>query len=128
MNAPMNAPTQAPAWFHNQVVSGLQYLWALGLPGTPAGELAQLTATAWIDTLWCHHVRWQEALDPPRLEAAFKAAARQADRWPTPRQVLQALPDRVPAPALPAPVSRPPAFLKERFPWLGRRQPRGSTE
>lgn len=118
----------APAWFSNQVVSGLQYLWALGLPGTPAGELAQLTATAWIDTLWHHQVRWDEDLDPPRLEAAFKTAARMADRWPTPRQVLQALPDRLPTPALPAPVSRPPAFLKERFPFLAKSKQRGASE
>ncbi len=118
----------APDWFHNQVVSGLQYLWALGLPGTPAGELAKLTATAWIDTLWHHAVRWDEQLDSPRLEAAFKAAARGAERWPTPRQVLQALPDRTATAALPAPFTRPPAFMKERFPFLGKRPQRGAPE
>lgn len=118
----------APPWFSNQVVSGLQYLWALGLPGTPAGELAQLTATAWIDTLWHHNVRWQEALDPPRLEAAFKTAARLAERWPTPRQVLQALPDRPVVQALPAPSSGPPAWWKDRFPFVGNKKHSGAAE
>jgi len=99
--------SEAPAWFVATVVDGLQRLRALHLPGAPPAETVKLSGQAWIDALWLQPVGWQEALDRPRLCAAFLALSAAVDQWPSPKQLLQQLPAR-PTPAkLPAPAPSP---------------------
>lgn len=117
-----HAAADVPAWFHNAVVSGLQFLWALGLPGTPASELATLTAQAWVDAMYSGPSAWCQELDEQRLVSAFKAAAGQAERWPTPRAVLSALPPRPHRLALPGPsLQDMPPGMREKLRSLGSR-------
>lgn len=97
----------APKWFNNCIVSGIQGLYALGLPGCPAAELLEATTEVWITTLW-HRVptNWDEQLDCTRLAQAFQQLALTSERWPVPAHLVKALPSR-PAPiALPEPISR----------------------
>lgn len=100
------------AWFHNGVVEGLQFLWTLGLPGTPAGELATLVATSWVQAMW-DTAAWAEEADAGRLHQAFLRTGGSADRWPTPRQVLDAMPARPRPLALPQPRTPVPGHVKE---------------
>lgn len=125
----MSPQAQAPAWFHNAVLSGLQFLWALGLPGTPAGEVAALTATSWVQALWLHPLRWTEEQDLPRLTEAFTTVAARTERWPTPRNVLDALPPRPPAQALAHQGTLPPPALRNKIAQLTGRltQPTGDA-
>lgn len=95
------APTEAPAWFHNRVVDGLQMLVALALQGTPPAETVALTAQVWVATLWRARP-WLDERDAQRIAAAFADLAARIDRWPAPRQLLDALPAVAPI-ALPAP-------------------------
>jgi hypothetical protein len=119
----MNAPVAIPTWFNNRVVSGLQFMWSIGLPGTPAAELATLTATSWVEALWNAPFAWDEQADAYRIYAGFTTAAARADRWPTPRAVLDAMPSRTPRPALPlAPPKPMPQHVRERMRTLGSRR------
>jgi hypothetical protein len=119
MNA---AQDDVPPWFFNAVVSGLQFMWALGLPGTPASDLATLTAQAWVQALHSAPFAWNEEQDRARLQEAFKAAASQAERWPTPRAVLNALPPRPVRAALPGPsLQAIPPSVREKMRRLGSR-------
>jgi hypothetical protein len=90
-----------PNWLHNRVLDGVQFLRALGLPGTPAAEVATLTFIAWVSAIWNHGSRsWVEELDSARLYRAFESAAANAERWPTPKEVLQAMQPRQSMPAI----------------------------
>jgi hypothetical protein len=102
----MNTQTpEMPNWFRNRVLDGLQFMLALGLPGTPSSEIAKLTAQSWMTALWMAGLAWNEERDAYRLYQGFINAAAAADRWPTPRAVLQALPARPEQPQLPAPLA-----------------------
>lgn len=103
------APTPVPTWFHNRVVSGLQFLMSLGLNGTPAAEVVRLTATSWITALWEGGPAWDEQADNARLERAFMALAVKAERWPAPRQLLDHMPPRPQQPRLPPPPLKGPS-------------------
>jgi len=105
---------QAPAWFHNAVVDGVQRLHVLSLQGTPAAETVTLTAQVWIDTLWHTPRSWDEARDLPRLQEAFRTIAGRADRWPAPRAVLDHLPRPPDLPQLPAPRADPARVAQYR--------------
>lgn len=101
------AAENVPDWFHDSVISGVQLLHVLSLPGTPAAETVALTATVWIRALYSTPVNWSQEHDAPRLEAAFVELARTAERWPGPREVLARMPRRVspPVPQLPEPIA-----------------------
>lgn len=81
-----------PAWFHNKIVDGIQLLQSLHLDGRPASEVVTLTATGWIDVLWRCPIAWDEERDIGRLAVAFFSLARQVDRWPAPKHLLDHLP------------------------------------
>jgi hypothetical protein len=81
-----------PSWFNNTLADGLTMLVALALPGTPPAETIALTLNVWVNALWPRQA-WTED-DSQRLQAAFVYLAGTCDRWPTPRQLVQALPAR----------------------------------
>ena len=86
--------SQAPEWLLSEVATGLQRLMLLALQGTPAAETIEGTARAWADAFWCRNIGWDQALDAPRIALAFRSIAGQLDRFPTPKAVLQAMPER----------------------------------
>lgn len=117
----MNA---APAWFHNAVVTGIQNLYLLSLPGSPAGEVLPGTVEVWVRSLWAMPIAWDERLDSPRIDAGFVHLAQHCDRWPAPKLLLANLPSR-PAQALlapPAHVAKPvPGWVREKLEHLAGR-------
>lgn len=106
----------APQWLLAEVASGLQRLVALSLPGQPPAETIALTAAAWADALMELNIAWEPGADAPRLQAAFRQLAAQAERWPAPAHLIRALPARPAPPALDypkAPPERVAAALRE---------------
>ncbi|GCL64345.1 hypothetical protein [Pseudaquabacterium pictum] len=97
-------------WLRNAVIDGVQLLYSLALPGSPAGEVLPLTAQGWIEVL-CRCHRWDAERDSARLHPAFVSLAGAVDRWPAPKQLL----DHLPAlPAEPVLAYRPPPLTPER--------------
>ncbi len=103
----------APDWFRAAVGAALQRLIALGLPGTPPAETIRLTAQAWTDVLWDAPIDWRPA-DEARMRQATLTLAQRIDRWPAPRQWLDALPPRPKPSALPPPRPGPQAQRRVR--------------
>lgn len=103
----MTHAAETPAWMRAEVITGLQRLVALALPGQPPAETIVLTAATWCDALGLLPVAWDERQDAPRLRAAFAALLPQVERWPAPAALLRNLPARPPAPRLPAPQASP---------------------
>lgn len=114
-------------WFRTAVIEGMQMIQVLSLPGTPPEDTIGYTSDVWLRTLWSA-AAWNEGLDRPRLSAAFVRLAREAERWPAPKHVLERLPPRAEARALPAPkltreqITRNKARFAELTEWL--RQPK----
>lgn len=92
-----------PAWFQNTLAEGLQSLVALSLPGQPPAETIALTLDVWVHAVWRAPVQWSEQYDRARLRHAFFTISRRTERWPAPRHLIEAMPPRPEAPALPAP-------------------------
>ena len=97
-------------WLKNALIDGVQLLYSLALPGSPAGEVLPLTAQGWIEVLRrCH--RWDAARDSARIQPAFISLAGAVDRWPAPKQLLDHLP---PVQAVTALVDVPPPISAQR--------------
>lgn len=94
----MSEQAMIPDWFYERVSHGLAALVVLHLPGAPSHEVISMTEQVWVEALWSLNVAWDERLDAPRLSAAFLRLARQAERWPAPRTLIELLPSR-PQPA-----------------------------
>lgn len=92
----------AADWLRNEVIEGVQKLFALRLPGAPAADVVGMTATVWIEALAAHAIRWDERQDAPRIQRAFQLLLR-ADRWPVPRDLITAMPPRPEPLRLPEP-------------------------
>jgi hypothetical protein len=91
------------AWFRDAITSGLQALVVLHLPGGPGHDTVAYTRDVWVRTLWGAPIQWDVNVDRRRIDAAFNRLARQVDRWPAPRALLERLPPRPKPRALPAP-------------------------
>jgi hypothetical protein len=89
-----------PKNIHNAVVTGLQKLLALRMPGTPAAGALQATAAVWIEALENANIAWDENLDTRRIEAAFASLIRHCEQWPQPAHFFHRLPARTYPPAL----------------------------
>src|SRR5690606_15349222 len=94
---------QPPRWFRDRITAGLQALVVLHLPGGPGADTVAYTRDVWVQTLWDAPIAWDDRLDGPRIEAAFRRLARSIDRWPPPRALLEMLPQRPQPRPLPAP-------------------------
>jgi hypothetical protein len=82
-------------WLHDEVLTGLQKLVCLSLPGTPALEIIAGTAMAWGEALEYGRV-WDEARDTPRIRAAFTALLALSTDWPAPGRLLELMPSSEP--------------------------------
>jgi hypothetical protein len=102
--------TDDDRWLKNAVIDGVQLLYSLALPGSPAGEVLPLTAQGWIEVLRRCRL-WVAERDAPRLHPGFVALAGAVDRWPAPKQLLDHLPAVQPVAAL---VDVPPPISAQR--------------
>lgn len=91
-------------WLRVCLAENIQQLTLLHLEGGPPSETVVGTCAAWLRVLNNWPIVWNEALDRPRLNAAFLVLAGQSPRWPSPSQLRALLPAReYPQDALPGP-------------------------
>lgn len=83
-----------PDWFYQSVSNGLGMLLVLHLPNAPGHETIEFTEQVWVDLLWGAPVQWDQNLDEARLRRGFQKLARDVDRWPAPKLLLNMLPAR----------------------------------
>ena len=86
-------------WLLVEIMTGLQKLACLSLDRTPAAEVLPGTAQAWHEALTDGR-EWDEQRDTQRVEAAFRTLLRTCRRWPSPSEMLDALPSAPPPPAI----------------------------
>lgn len=90
-------------WFEDAILDGLSQLFSLGLQGTPAAELAPITAKTWAKVLWKQPIGWVEDADTWRIDSAFTMLMGRIDRFPAPRDLMFTMPERKKLTAIPAP-------------------------
>lgn len=82
-----------PAWLENTVIQGFQGLLALRLSNSPPEDAVNMTVDIWLVAISSAGV-WDKTLDEPRFIKAFQYLYRSVDKFPTPKQLLDALPRR----------------------------------
>lgn len=81
-----------PDALHNAVVTGVQRLLVLRLPGTPARDTIEFTALVWTDAIAARPVTWNVDRDLKRFAAAFRTLEGTSEKWPNPSMFMQCLP------------------------------------
>jgi len=89
-------------WLRDAVIDGLQRLLVLRLQNSPAEDTLEAVAEIWIEVFLSQRIIWVEKLDQVRIAKAFLKATATFERWEAPAKVLQLLPKRNEAIALPA--------------------------
>ncbi|WP_052231383.1 hypothetical protein [Tepidimonas taiwanensis] len=92
-----------PAWLLELVKARMERLVILGLDGRPLGRAMGEVVRLWAQIIAARLPQADAALDAPRLHAAFDALEAACERWPAPKQLLDALPARPEPPRLPPP-------------------------
>ncbi|WIX34937.1 hypothetical protein QO259_09965 [Salinicola sp. JS01] len=85
---------QPAQWFRDEIAQGLARLVVLRLQNAPWEDDIAYTQQAWVDTLWARSIGWDADLDTRRLRTAFQRLAGSINRWPAPRALLEAMPER----------------------------------
>lgn len=78
-------------WLQDELVTGFQKLYCLGLERTPAAEILPGTAKVWVETL-ADRFTWDQQRDTPRIRRAFVILAGTRRNWPLPQDFMDALP------------------------------------
>lgn len=92
---------ELPDSVNDAIAFGLQRLFALRLENAPAMENMREVVPMWLEAL-AHDHHWDDG-DAERFRVAFLNLSQSCQRWPSPTQVLRAMPPRAPLPALEAP-------------------------
>jgi hypothetical protein len=93
---------KSPAWLEREISNGLQALLTLGLRRAPSADVIGMTLDIWLVPITKRLGGADEERGIKRVRGAFAQLFERRD-WPTPADFLEALPDPVPLPALPAP-------------------------
>lgn len=93
--------TNAPFWFSDAVVTGMQKLLPLSLAGQPPADAIDIAAKSWVNALWHHKTIWWDKEDIERIKSTFDALCCQCERWPTPALFVKNLQKRQEAEAAP---------------------------
>lgn len=80
-------------WLRDELLTGLQKLYCLGLERTPAGEILPGTAEAWVEAVTTGRA-FDRELDTPRIRRAFVSLSATRTTWPAPAHFVDALPPR----------------------------------
>ncbi|WP_066568107.1 hypothetical protein [Snodgrassella sp. CFCC 13594] len=81
-------------FIRQEIISGLQLLYTLRLPGAPPAEALTATAQGWMTALSERTAAWDEQLDASRINKAFATLAAEATRWPPPAALIERIPQR----------------------------------
>jgi hypothetical protein len=98
---------RVPGWLGEIVKARMERLRLLNLDGQPLGRSMGEVVRIWAQILAARLPMADEALDGPRIHAAFDMLERTHDRWPQPANLLAALPARPEPPKLPPPELTP---------------------
>lgn len=97
---------EIPAWLLELIKARMERLVILGLDGRPLGRAMGEVVQMWAQIIAARLPQADVALDAPRLHAAFDVLEVTCERWPAPKQLLDALPARPqPRPLPPPPMS-----------------------
>lgn len=77
-----------------EIISGLQLLYSLRLPGAPPEDGIEATANGWLFALENRTKGWDEQQDKGRINQAFILLAAEVTRWPPPALLIERLPPR----------------------------------
>ncbi|MEB3470125.1 hypothetical protein ROV31_05995 [Pasteurella multocida] len=80
-------------WLKQTLAGGISTLMLLRLRNAPPEDAITATLQAWYKVI-THKRQWDEQLDRQRLESAFMYLAQTYDQFPTPKQLLEAMPPR----------------------------------
>ena len=95
MTSHSKSETQPPAWFTTTIGKGLAGLYLLNLDGCPAADATASLTGLWSRLVWDGaHRDWHEQADTPCIIRAFKQLATNCERWPAPKHLIAALPER----------------------------------
>lgn len=98
-------------WLAGEITDGLQRLSTLCLARSPQPDVLPLTNKVWLAAIEPHTL-WDRGRDAPRIRSAFQVLLSTRTTWPSPRDLLDALPPRPKPPALPPP---PPSTNPEHI-------------
>lgn len=94
------------SWLREELRDGLAALFILRLPGSPAGDTMPFVVDTWFASLTRFRV-FDAELDRQRFRDGFLKLATGVRQWPSPRDLLDALPGRAEQLRLPRPRSNP---------------------
>lgn len=90
-------------FLREETITGLQKLCILRLENTPAADSIEAVAMVWLEALQTLPISWNESQDKDRVNMAFLRLIKEADRWPSPKMLIERLPRRKETPKLPTP-------------------------
>lgn len=76
-----------------EVIDGLKALYLLNLPHTPAADKMREVGEVWLAVIEAQFLSWIPE-DEGRIHQGFLRLMAHIDRWPCPKQLLEALPPR----------------------------------
>jgi hypothetical protein len=79
-------------WLQDELLTGFQKLYCLGLERTPAAEILPGTAKVWVETL-SERFDWNQNRDTDRIRRSFVILAGTRLQWPLPQHFMDAMPD-----------------------------------
>ena len=91
-------------WLKSVLAQGVAMLLLLRLKNSPTEDVIQPTLEAWYRVI-TYKKSWDMELDKVRFETAFMTLGQTCDWFPTPKQLLEALPQRE-YPELPPPTPK----------------------
>ncbi|QGM80684.1 hypothetical protein [Otariodibacter oris] len=80
-------------WLKQSLASGVSMLLLLRLKNAPPEDAIQPTLEAWFRVI-TYKKTWDKELDRARFESAFMYLAQNCDKFPSPKQLLEAMPKR----------------------------------
>jgi predicted deacylase len=94
---------EIPPWLLELVKARMERLVILGLEGRPLGRSMGEVVRMWAQIIAHRLPNADPRLDAPRIHAAFDVLEAACERWPAPKQFLDALPARQERMKLPPP-------------------------
>ncbi len=83
----------AEQWLKNTIGKGIAMLLLLRMKNSPPDDAIKPTLQVWLQVI-TYKKEWIQELDQWRIEEAFMHIAKTCDWFPTPKQLLEAMPPR----------------------------------
>lgn len=104
-------------WLMVEILQGFRKLVCLNLQGTPATDILEGTALAWVESM-TYNRDWDRLRDTARIREAFVIVGATRDYWPSPRAFMAAIPP-IEQRALPKPKPATPEVAEAALAEIG---------